>query len=77
MPHRELRKELNRCLLQGHGGGRSLGQGEDRRGKLPNMLSIHERLPEEESSLAHGHLEAYLIKGTPLSPRWLSAQFAS
>jgi IS30 family transposase len=32
MPRGELRKELIRCLRQGHDGRRSRGQGEDRRG---------------------------------------------
>jgi IS30 family transposase len=63
MPRGELRKELIRCLRQGHDGRRSHGQGEDRRGKLPNMLSIHERPPEVESRLVPGHWEADLIKG--------------
>lgn len=63
MPRGELRKELIRCLRQGHDGRRSRGQGEDRRGKLPNMLSIHERPPEADSRLVPGHWEADLIKG--------------
>lgn len=52
-PRGELRKDLIRCLRQG----------EDRRGRLPDMVSIHERPPEVEGRLVPGHWEADLIKG--------------
>lgn len=62
-PRGELRKELIRCLRQGHDGRRKRSQGEDRRGRLPDMVSIHERPPEVEDRLIPGHWEADLIKG--------------
>ena len=40
-----------RCLRQGHDGRRKRSQGEDRRGRLPDMVSIHERPPEVEGRL--------------------------
>lgn len=62
-PRGELRKDLIRCLRQGHDGRRKRSQGEDRRGRLPDMVSIHERPPEVEGRLVPGHWEADLIKG--------------
>lgn len=63
MPRGELRKELIRCLRQGQDGRHKRSQGEDRRGKLPDMVIIHERPPEVEDRLIPGHWEADLIKG--------------
>ena len=63
MPRGELRKDLIRCLRQGHDGRRKRSQGEDRRGRIPEMVSIHERPPEVEDRLIPGHWEADLIKG--------------
>ncbi len=62
-PRGELRKDLIRCLRQGHDGRRKRSQGEDRCGRLPDMVSIHERPPEVEGRLIPGHWEADLIKG--------------
>lgn len=62
-PRGELRKELIRCLRQSHDGRRKRSQGEDRRGSLPDMVSIHERPSEVEDRLIHRYWEADLIKG--------------
>jgi len=40
-PGGELRNELIRCLRQEHDGRRKCSQGDDRRGRLPGMVSIH------------------------------------
>ena len=63
MPRGELRSELIACLRQGHRGRRSRARGEDRRGRLRNMVSIHQRPPEIEERLIPGHWEGDLIKG--------------
>lgn len=63
MPKGELRREIMDCLRRAKSGRKPRSVGEDRRGQLPNMLTIHERPPEVESRLVPGHWEADLIKG--------------
>lgn len=63
MPRGALRKELISYLRKGHQGRRARSQGMDRRGCLPEMVSIHDRPPEVEDRLIPGHWEADLIKG--------------
>jgi IS30 family transposase len=62
-PKGELRKELVACLRQGRSGRRPRSAGEDRRGLLPEMVSIHMRPPEVNDRVMPGHWEGDLIKG--------------
>lgn len=59
----ELRKELIQCLRQGESTRRPRSGGVDRRGQIPEMVSIHVRPPEIEDRLMPGHWEGDLIKG--------------
>lgn len=43
---------------------RPRARGEDRRGRIPDMVSMHDRPPEVEERLIPGHWEGDLIKGT-------------
>ncbi|WP_020676374.1 IS30 family transposase [Geopsychrobacter electrodiphilus] len=63
MPRGELRKEVISLLRQSRKKRRPRSRGEDRRGSLPNMVSIHERPPEVDERLVPGHWEGDLIKG--------------
>ncbi len=63
MPRGELRTEVIGWLRFGHAKRRPRARGEDRRGKIPDMVSIHERPPEIEERLIPGHWEGDLIKG--------------
>ena len=63
MPRGELRKEVIALLRQSRKKRRPRSRGEDRRGSIPNMVSIHERPPEVEERLVPGHWEGDLIKG--------------
>jgi len=63
MPRGGLRKELIACLRHGRGGRRPRSRGQDRRGQIPDMLSLHVRPPEVEDRLVPGHWEGDLIKG--------------
>jgi len=63
MPRGELRKELIVCLRQSRKSRRPRARGEDRRGKIPNMVSIHERPDDVDERLVPGHWEGDLIKG--------------
>jgi len=62
-PKGELRKELIACLRQGKSTRRPRSAGEDRRGQIPEMVSIHVRPPEVNDRLMPGHGEGDLIKG--------------
>jgi hypothetical protein len=46
MPQGELRSELLSCLRQARRRRLPRTRGEDRRGKITDMVSIHMRLPE-------------------------------
>jgi len=63
-PRGELRKQLIACLRQGRSTRKPRSRGQDRRGQIPNMQSIHVRPPEVEDRLVPGHWEGDLIKGT-------------
>ena len=63
LPVGELRKELIICLRQGKTTRRPRSGGVDRRGQIPDMVSIHLRPPEIEDRLMPGHWEGDLIKG--------------
>lgn len=63
LPVGELRKELIICLRQGKRTRKPRTGGVDRRGQLPDMVSIHVRPPEIEDRLMPGHWEGDLIKG--------------
>ena len=63
LPVGELRKELIICLRQSKATRRPRSGGVDRRGQIPEMVSIHVRPPEIEDRLMPGHWEGDLIKG--------------
>jgi IS30 family transposase len=63
MPRGELRKEVIGWLRFGHAKRRPRTRGEDRRGKIPDMVSIHDRPPEIDERLVPGHWEGDFIKG--------------
>jgi IS30 family transposase len=63
LPRGELRKALVACLRQSRKNRRPRARGEDRRGKIQNMISIHDRPPEVDERLVPGHWEGDLIKG--------------
>jgi len=63
MPRGELRTEVIGWLRFGHAKRRPRARGEDRRGQIPDMVSIHDRPPEVEERLVPGHWEGDLIKG--------------
>jgi IS30 family transposase len=62
-PVGELRLELVACLRQAHNKRTPRSKGQDRRGQIPDMLSIHVRPPEIEDRQFPGHWEGDLIKG--------------
>jgi IS30 family transposase len=63
MPRGELRTEVIAWLRFGHTKRRPRARGEDRRGQIPGMVSIHDRPPEVDERLIPGHWEGDLIKG--------------
>ena len=62
-PVGELRKELTATLRHAHNKRVPRSKGKDRRGQIPDMLSIHVRPPEIEDRQFPGHWEDDLIKG--------------
>jgi transposase, IS30 family len=62
-PRGELRRQLIACLRHGHSTRMPRTRGTDRRGKIPDMVSIHVRPPEIEDRLLPGHWEGDFIKG--------------
>lgn len=62
-PKGELRKELLSCLRFAKSKRKKRSAGEDRRGKLRDMLSIHMRPPEVEDRVVPGHIEGDFING--------------
>lgn len=63
MPRGVLRSELIACLRQARKRRRPRARGEDRRGRIPNMTSIHLRPPEVDERVIPGHWEGDLIVG--------------
>lgn len=63
MPRGALRTTVMGWLRFGHTKRRPRARGEDRRGKIPDMVSIRDRPPEVEERLIPGHWEGDLIKG--------------
>jgi IS30 family transposase len=63
MPKGDLRRELVVLLRQGRGARKPRTRGQDRRGSLSDMLSIHVRPPEATDRLLPGHWEGDLMKG--------------
>ena len=63
MPRGALRTQVIGWLRFGHAKRRPRARGEDRRGRIPDMVSIHDRPPEVEERLIPGHWEGDLIKG--------------
>lgn len=55
MPRGEMRTELIGWLRFVHAKRRPRARGEDRRGKIPNMISIHERPSEIGERWMPGH----------------------
>jgi IS30 family transposase len=62
-PKGEMRRELVALLRQGRGARKPRTRGNDRRGALHDMVSIHVRPPEANERLLPGHWEGDLIKG--------------
>jgi IS30 family transposase len=62
-PVGELRRDLIACLRQAKNKRVPRSKGQDRRGQIPDMLSIHVRPPEIEDRQFPGHWEGDLIKG--------------
>jgi len=63
LPRGELRRELLSHLRQHHKKRRPRSRGEDRRGQIPEMISIEERPPEVADRIVPGHWEGDLIMG--------------
>ena len=63
LPRGALRKELISYLRQGSRGRQRRKRQTDERGKIPNMVSIHERPREVENRTVPGHWESDLIIG--------------
>lgn len=63
MPKGELRKNLIACLRRAKAKRMLRSRGEDRRGQIPNLLSIHVRPPQANDRALPGHWEGDLIKG--------------
>lgn len=62
-PRGALRKELIACLRMAQAKRWPRSKGEDRRGQMADLLSIHLRPPEIEDRQFPGHWEGDLIKG--------------
>lgn len=62
-PRGELRRQLVACLRQGRSTRMPRSRGTDRRGQIPDMVSIHVRPPEVNDRVMPGHWEGDFIKG--------------
>lgn len=62
-PRGELKKELVSCLRMARAKRWPRSRGEDRRGQITDLLSIHVRPPEIEDRQFPGHWEGDIIKG--------------
>ena len=63
MPKGELRKDLIALMRRAQAKRMPRSQGQERRGKIADMVSVHCRPPEASSRLFAGHWESDLIKG--------------
>ena len=63
MPRGTKRRELVACLRQARKRRPPRARGEDRRGTIPNMVSVDLRPPQIEERAIPGHWESHLIKG--------------
>ena len=63
MPRGALRTDVIGWVRVGHATRRPRARGDARRGRIPGMVSIHDRPPELEARLVPGHWEGDLIKG--------------
>ena len=79
-PRGELKRELVACLRMARAKRWPRSKGEDRRGQISDLLSIHVRPPEIEDRQFPGHWEGDLIKGkgnaSAIGARWSSARRA-
>jgi IS30 family transposase len=62
-PRGELRRQLIACLRHGRSTRMPRKRGTDRRGQIPEMVSIHVRPPEVDDRVMPGHWEGDFIKG--------------
>ncbi|MEO8046500.1 MAG: IS30 family transposase [Nitrospirota bacterium] len=62
-PRGARRTDVIGWLRVGHATRRPRARGEDRRGRIPGMVSLHARRPEIEERRVPEHLEGDLIKG--------------
>jgi IS30 family transposase len=62
-PVGQLKKDLIQALSHAHNKRVPRSKGQDRRGQIPDMLSIHLRPPHTEDYLFLGHWEGDFIKG--------------
>lgn len=62
-PRGELRRQLIACLRHGRTTRLPRSRGVDRRGQIPEMVSIHVRPPEVDDRVMPGHWEGDFIKG--------------
>ena len=62
-PRGELKRELVACLRMARAKRWPRSRGEDRRGEIADLLSIHLRPPEVQDRQFPGHWEGDLIKG--------------
>jgi IS30 family transposase len=62
-PRGELRRQLIACLRFGRSTRLPRSRGTDRRGQIPDMVSIHVRPPEVDDRVMPGHWEGDFIKG--------------
>ena len=63
LPRGVLRTAVIGWLRFGQATRRPRARGTDRRGRIPDRVSIHDRLPAVEERLVPGHWEGDLIKG--------------
>ena len=63
LPRGELRRQLIACLRHGRSTRMPRSRGDDRRGQIPQMVSIHLRQPEVHDRVMPGHWEGDFIKG--------------
>lgn len=64
MPRGELRTEVIALLRQARRARKPRARGNDRRGQIPDMVSIHLRPPEIDERVIPGHWEGDTIRGS-------------